>query len=283
MQVTEYEGRKYFRGWAGLELYFEQWLPSGEPRGVVLIVHGYAEHIGRHANTVAWLTGRGYAVYGFDQRGCGRSEGLRGDVVRFGDYVRDLLTYIQYIREREKGKKLFLLGSSTGASAAVLLVAQNPTAVDGLITAAMYVMDVEAYSRAKVVLARILNYFVPALPIQELSPTRISRDPDVVKAYRDDLLVYHGNVRIRMGLHFLRMRRLLEPLFSSIQIPLLVLHGAKDTLSSPQGSILLHQLASSRDKQLKVFEKLHHEILSEPEKEDVLRVITEWLNVKLLP
>ena len=47
----------------------------GKPVGRVLLIHGINEHSGRHRNTIEFLTGRGYEVVHFDQRGCGHSGG----------------------------------------------------------------------------------------------------------------------------------------------------------------------------------------------------------------
>ncbi len=72
-----------FKGHKNLNLYYQCWLPAGEPKAVLLVVHGLAEHSGRYMNLVNHFVTQGYAVYGFDQRGHGRSPGRRGYVERF--------------------------------------------------------------------------------------------------------------------------------------------------------------------------------------------------------
>ncbi|MCH7641097.1 alpha/beta hydrolase, partial [Patescibacteria group bacterium] len=52
----------------------------------MIIVHGWGEHSDRYSNAVGYLMSYGYAVYGFDQRGNGRSPGKRGHINNWGEY-----------------------------------------------------------------------------------------------------------------------------------------------------------------------------------------------------
>jgi len=79
------EGR--FKGQKELSLYYQSWLPAAEPKAILIVVHGICEHSGRYGNVVEYFVPKGYAVYSFDQRGHGKSEGLRGYVERFQYYL----------------------------------------------------------------------------------------------------------------------------------------------------------------------------------------------------
>ena len=79
-----------FKGVGGPNLYYQYWLPIDEPKAVLLLVHGLADHSGRYSNLVNYFVPRGYAIYGFDQRGHGRSPGLRGYIEDFSCFVNDL-------------------------------------------------------------------------------------------------------------------------------------------------------------------------------------------------
>lgn len=67
-----------FRGYKNLNLYYQCWRPTEKPRALLLVVHGLAEHSGRYANIAHHFVAKDYAIYGFDYRGHGKSEGLRG-------------------------------------------------------------------------------------------------------------------------------------------------------------------------------------------------------------
>jgi acylglycerol lipase len=103
-----------FTGVRGAGLYYQCWLPEGEVRAVLLIVHGLAEHSGRYMNVVNRLVPLGYAVYGIDHIGHGRSEGRRLYVERFADYTEPLKTYFDMVQCWQPDKPVFLVGHSMG-------------------------------------------------------------------------------------------------------------------------------------------------------------------------
>ncbi len=74
----------------GVPLFERHWLPDGEPRGEIVIVHGFVEHGGRYRSAAEALAGRGFAVSATDLRGHGRSGGPRCYVRSFADYLIDL-------------------------------------------------------------------------------------------------------------------------------------------------------------------------------------------------
>ena len=110
--MKHHEGR--FEGVRGTEIYYQYWLPDDEPDASLLIVHGLAEHCGRYANVIDRLVPRGYAVYGIDHIGHGKSGGRRVYVEQFDDFVAVLRTYVDRTREWQPG---YRSSSSDTASA----------------------------------------------------------------------------------------------------------------------------------------------------------------------
>ena len=83
----------FFKGVRNTRIYFQNWLPEGEPKAMLLIVHGLAEHSGRYMNIVNHFVPLGYGVHGFDHPGHGKSGGTRVYVERFEDYTDTIKTY----------------------------------------------------------------------------------------------------------------------------------------------------------------------------------------------
>ena len=77
-------------GQLGLRLSSARWLPEGEPKAVVVLVHGYREHIGRYLHVMEALNKGDYVVFTLDHRGHGESEGQRACVEKFAYFVDDL-------------------------------------------------------------------------------------------------------------------------------------------------------------------------------------------------
>ena len=103
-----------FKGVRDASIYYQCWLPEGESRAVLLIVHGLAEHSGRYMNVVNHFVPLGYAVYGVDHVGHGKSSGTRVYVERFEDYTDTLKIYFDMVRHWQPEKPVFLVGHSMG-------------------------------------------------------------------------------------------------------------------------------------------------------------------------
>jgi hypothetical protein len=66
----------------------------------------------------------------------------------------------------------------------------------------------------------------------------------------------------------------------TIAYPLLLLHGTEDLLVAAKGSEILYERAASPDKTLKLYPGLYHEVLNEPERDQVVGDVVEWLEAR---
>jgi len=78
-----------YTGKGGVEIFFQKWVVR-KARAVLILVHGIGEHSGRYGNLLKSLSGKNISVFALDHRGHGRSEGKRGHVDSFMDYIYDL-------------------------------------------------------------------------------------------------------------------------------------------------------------------------------------------------
>jgi alpha-beta hydrolase superfamily lysophospholipase len=256
-----------------------RWLPLDAPRATVILVHGYAEHTGRYDHVGAWLAERGYAVRGFDLRGHGLSDGPRALVRSFNEFLEDLREYLPRVTAEHVGTPIFLLGHSMGGGLTALWLAVDQPRVAGAMLSGPV-----AFSRGAVnplgALFGWLGRIAPALPITSLDASAVSRDPGVVRRYEGDPLVYHGRVKAGLAAAMMRAARRTDRDAARIDVPLLLMHGGDDKLTSPDGSRRLHERVGSVDRTLRIYDGLYHEILNEPEREQVLEDIRTWLNAR---
>ena len=126
-------------------------------------------------------------------------------------------------------------------------------------------------------LSGFVGRVAPKLPTIKLDASAISRDPKEVEAYERDPLVYRGGIRARTGAEINRAIEEIKSRMEDVTLPLLIMHGTADRLTEVEGSKQLDARSRSDDKQLKLYEGLFHELLNEPEKEQVLLDIQEWL------
>ena len=127
-------------------------------------------------------------------------------------------------------------------------------------------------------LAPILGALFPKLKTEKLDKTYLTRSPAVKEAYMADPLNYLEGTRARTGAEMLKAIKRNSGIFKKISLPLLVLHGDGDRLTMPGGSKKLHRDASSKDKTLHLYPGLYHELIHEPEKDQVMKDIGDWIN-----
>ena len=275
------EGR--FTGRKGLSLYYQCWLPATDPKAILLVVHGWAEHSGRYTNLVNYFVPKGYAICALDHRGHGKSEGLRGYVERFSDYLDDLKTFFDIVRSEHGDTKIFLVGHSMGAiiATAYTVAVSHQQELAGLIVSGVGVKPGSSLSSALIPLARILSLLLPRLGIMVLDASAISQDKAVVDAYVNDPLVYRGKITCRFGAEMLATLRKLPSEMPKINLPILIMHGTADRLCDPEGSRILYERANSRDKTLKLYAGFYHEIFNEPGHKQVLADMEAWLAARI--
>ena len=267
-----------FKGQKNLTLYYQGWLPEQTPKSVLLVVHGLAEHSGRYKNVVEYFVPKGYAVYGYDQRGHGKSEGARCYVDRFSDFIADLHTFVTMVRGFHPGTKLFLVGHSMGGTIATAYATQYQNELTGLVLSGAALKAGDSITPLAKLMAQVLSRLLPRMGISTLDATAISRDKAVVDAYVNDPLVYRGKVCARLGSELLTMMdKYLPARMSELKLPLLIMHGKADRLTNQEGSTLLYNAASSQDKTLKFYEGFYHEIYNEPERGPVFSDVEAWL------
>ena len=266
-----------FQGVGGLDLYYQCWGPGGERRAVLAIVHGFGEHSGRYMNIVNHLTLRSYVVYGFDQRGHGRSPGQRGHINAWEEYRGDIKSFLNLIGEQELNLPVFLLGHSMGALVALDYLIRQPAGLRGAIISGAPIEPTGAAKPFLVALARLLSRIWPhfSLPLG-LDTSALSRDPAVVKAYEADPLV-HGMTTVRWGTETLATIEWVKAHVAEVKIPILLIHGGADRLNSPNGSRSFFEKVAFSDKELKVYPGNFHEPHNDLDHQQVVNDIEQWL------
>ena len=122
-----------------------------------------------------------------------------------------------------------------------------------------------------------LSIVAPRLRLVAIDPTQVSRDPGVVSAYVSDTLVYHGRLPVRTVTELAKTIDALPESVGAITVPTLIMYGTSDTLCPPAGSEMLGERIGAVDKTVKAYDGLYHEILNEPERDDVLDDMLAWL------
>ena len=267
----------YFTGQTGLNIRLKAWLPDSPPVGVIVVAHGFGEHIDRYMNLVNAAVPRGYAVYGPDHRGHGRSGGVRALIDKHDYLLDDLDQVFVRVAADHPGKPVFLLGHSMGGNIALASALRSPDRLRGLVLSGPAVTTAGVPKLLQIV-AAVLGRIAPKLGVRKLSSAGVSRDPVVVAAYDADPLVFHGKMPAGTGAALLKTSQGFPGRLPSLTMPLLVVHGSADAIVSVESAKTAHALAGSPDKTLKIYDGLFHEVFNEPEHATVLADVLDWLN-----
>ena len=264
-----------------LELRTLRWRTAGTPRAHVLLIHGIAEHSGRHAHVAARFALAGIETHAYDLRGFGGSEGSRAYVGRWSEFHDDLEDQLAGIREAARGLPVVLYGHSMGGLIALGYVLADPPrpAPDLLVLSAPAIAAV--VPRWKRALADVLGRVMPRVEIpNDLPPGGLSRDPQVEVAYRSDPLNVHRTTA-RLGMELFHEQARVQAALARIgalPTPTYVLHGSDDPIVPLSSSASLERRENVTRR---VYPGLRHEMHNEPEAAAVIDDTTGWIEKSL--
>lgn len=270
-----------FLGAGSQSLFYQSWQPDGAAKATLVIVHGFGEHCGRYSHIVNHLTPQGFAVFGFDHRGHGRScDKPTAHVNSWSEYHEDLGRFLQMVGEQMPNLPLFLMGQSMGGLIVLGYALDHPTGLKGVIASGPAVGDVDAPPLMMFV-GRIFSKIMPKLSIDSsLNDDAISRDPAVVQTYQDDPL-NTGMATARFSTEFTNAIESTRARAAEFQPPLLILHGGQDSLVPEEGSRLFFEKVKQPDKERIVYEGGYHEPHNDLQRDEVVADIQRWLEAHL--
>ena len=268
-------------GSKGVSLFTQRWLPDSDAKGILIISHGIAEHSGRYAYAAEHFVNASYAVYALDHRGHGRSGGLKVHVDSFSDYVTDLRIFAEHVRTSTPALPTFVFGHSMGSLIALLYSFEYGDELSGLITTgtALKMNGINSLTHG---LIDLFSFFLPKAPlVPPIQLKKLSRDPKTLSDNMKDNLVYHGFFRVRQISELLRAAKACIDQLPLLEVDYLALHGGDDSLANPVAIEIIESRSGAKDTTTKIYEGLFHELVNEPEKDQVLADMVGWIDSHL--
>ncbi len=266
-----------FTGRHGTKIFMRSWRPAA-PRAVVVICHGVNSHSGQYLWTGEQLSAAGFAVYAYDHRGRGRSEGRRFYIDEIADYTDDLGTLIDLAKSREPGLKVFLLGHSAGGVVGCTWSLDHQKEIAGFICESFaYQVPAPALVLA---LVRLFGKIFPKLPVLKLKMKDFTRDPAALAVLEADPLCKGEIQPARTVAELLKATDRMKAEFNTLKLPLLIMHGTLDKATVPAGSKEFYEAAGASDKTLKLYEGHFHDLLNDLGKDKVLADVVGWINAR---
>jgi len=261
----------------GARLWTEDDVPSGA-RAHVLVVHGYADHLGRYRAFRDALLAEGLGVHTYDQRGHGKSPGPRGHVRRFSDYLDDFDKCLARMRAQGGNTRAFVVAHSHGGLEALAALQRRATPlVDGLVLSSPYLALAFAPPAWKAGLARALEGIFPSLRIPlDIPLSALSRDEAWVRTTSADPL-YNRVGTPRWFVESTRAQAEVLAHGAAVHCPVLLLLGTDDRIASATTARQFFDTLGTKDRTLREYPGMRHELLNELGKEEVFRDICRWI------
>lgn len=284
----------YIRNSRSVEFFTKEWYPLAGPiKGLVFYCHGYGATCAYFFDDVAIRLAKAqYAVFGIDNEGHGRSEGLHAYISSFKTLVEDVMEFCDSVKGRVEfeGLPTFLYGESMGGATALKVHFQQPTAWTGaILIAPMCKLEFPEEYIPPYAVVRLLKGLVRCLPTLKafgsISPTHFLeigfREPSKRKKAYQSPTGYLQPIRLATALELWNTTVEIEGRMEEVSVPILILHGAADGITSPSASKELYRRANSQ-KILKIYPDSWHCLTSgEPDEivEQVMEDILRWLDL----
>ncbi|KAJ1402358.1 Serine aminopeptidase, S33 [Sesbania bispinosa] len=232
----------------------------------------------------AKLACAGYAVFGIDFEGHGRSAGVRCYITKFDNIVDDCDDYFKSICELQeyKRKPKFLYGESMGGTVCLLLHKRDPSFWEGAVLVAP-MCKISDKLKPPPVVVNILSKMADIIPKWKIVPSKDIidtgfKDQGKREMIRKNKLIYQDKPRLKTALEMLRTSMDIESSLHEVTIPFIVLHGEEDTVTDPEVSKALYERAGSTDKSMKLYPGMWHGITSGESDENIKVVFTDIIN-----
>jgi alpha-beta hydrolase superfamily lysophospholipase len=266
----------------GVALFTHAWTIAN-PKALVVLTHGFGEHGARYGGLGRTLTKAGYALYAYDVRGHGRSQGRRGHIPSYAALLDDLSRLVANARAEHPEAPLFLFGHSMGGNIAISYALRRSEGLSGVLVTAPLLRLGFIPPFWKVAIARIFARLVPGLTLATgLDQNNLSHDPVVVESIRADPLA-HGRMSARTFVSLMDAADYALLNAPRLRVPILLLHGDDDRLTDIAGTEAFHASVEGPDKQFISFPGMYHEILNEVDAAAVHATIVEWLDRRTYP
>ena len=263
---TAEKSRRYFH-------FFE-----AEPKKAgILLIHGLGEHILRYRDVAERLTEAGFSLYGFDLPGHGQSDGKRGHIQRFQNFIDEVKGFQNFLSQRQIAPQ-FVLGHSLGGLIAFHFGLTVPDGTfRGFVLSSPGLKVRMAVPGWKIALGKLFSNLFPGFTQNsDLPPESISTQAEEVEKYRTDPLV-HSKITARF---YVEMTAAMETVFQKageFLHPLLLIQGEADPIVDPEGAKQLFETVGSADKTLKLYPHSYHEVFHDAERDQAFSDLTHWL------
>ena len=290
----------------GTSIFAVKW-ETEKPRAIVQIIHGLAEHIERYDEFAAYLNTRGFVAAGEDHRGHGKTAGSLEKAGYFADtdgwnkVINDNLMLSRRLKAEYPGIPFYLFGHSMGSFLSRKIIAEWPEGINKVILSGSgdftksVVMLLSAIARIQKIFltakaeAKLLDKLSFSSLNNQFNPGRtgfewLSRDEAMVDAYiADPFCGFVASIGLYLdfasGLSYLQNPEHLKK--TPADMPILLFSGSEDPVGGNKklisGIYNKYKESGHLHTELLFNEGGRHESLNETNREEVFKILADWL------
>jgi alpha-beta hydrolase superfamily lysophospholipase len=264
-----------------LEIFFQLWATE-QPRGTIVITHGLAEHGECYHGVAKTVLLDQWETYAWDMRGHGHSEGKRGHVSDFNNYVSDLKQLVTMIAKERKAPNspLILFGHSMGGLITTLLALEwgADCPINGLVLSSPLFGLALPVPWIKEKVARLAAQWLPSITLHnEIRYKDLSRDEAMLKTYPIDTL-RHDKISPEVYLGMMRGMDRVRKSAGQLNLPVLMQVAGRDPIVNARAEQEIFQLLPHRRKVLEIYPESLHEIYNDLDREQAFADLRKFLH-----
>ena len=247
------------------------------PRATFAVIHGLGEHSGRYESFASAMAKRQFSTFAVDLRGMGKSEGTRGHVESWSEWVQDAAALVAMIQDHPSAGEVIPVGHSFGGVVLLSAVIREAILVRRFVLSSPALQPKVRIPTWKLKLGRLTSSLLPRLTMSnEVDPSTVSRDPAVVRAYQTDRLV-HDKISSRLFTEWTAACDEAYRPANEIRTPFLLILGEADRLVDPAGGHRLADLVgASAQVTVKQYPERYHEPFNDLDAGQVFDDLAEW-------
>jgi acylglycerol lipase len=262
-----------FKGYGDVPLHLVSWIPKNM-KVLLILIHGLGDHITRYRQWANMFNSKNIGIIGFDLRGHGESKGIRGDA-NYKNYLRDIDLLVRYTHKNYPFVPKLLYGHNLGGNIALKYTIDYKPKIAGIISTSPWI---KPYRTSLILMgaSRFLKKIMPFLTVSnKFDPNDLSHDKKAVESYRIDPFVHH-KISPRLFLSILDAGRFILRNRHKINLPLLLMHGSSDRITSCKASINFTMFTSDNTT-FRVWNGDYHELHNEFDKDEIFQYILRWI------
>ncbi len=259
------------------KLYYNKYLPK-QYKQVMIILHGYAEYFDRYEPVIDFLNQNNIAVYGYDQRGHGDSDGQRAHIGSFKEYTDDLNQFIDFVYLETQIKPILYAHSMGSLVALRYLLDYDQKKLKAVISSGTLIKSVNATKTYLKILAKIISKFHPTFSVKLKFNTKATCSlSSVVDGAKADKKMF-GVASARWGDELMINMKMVKSKLKQVDIPILFIHGKNDKINDRDATYEFYEMIECKNKNFFTYENSLHEVHFDVEREKFQTDLTSWLN-----